>query len=159
MNCCFQIFQTFLVLDQISRGENARFPALWTPMVTYSLVLLFTHHKNAWLAAIASQSLSCCIICHDVCVQQQCCHRLLYKITRFTKKFTRSETNSLNLKIFVEVCSFAWNDLVIYFITTKPLHHLQVCWNRSCWSLKNALPTIIRSWKRHHTRIILDQSA
>jgi len=27
------------------------------------------------------------------------------------KKFTRSETNSLDLKIFVEVYSCTWNDL------------------------------------------------
>jgi len=59
-------------------------------MATDSLVLLFTHHKNAWYAAITSQSLSCCITWHGVCVQQQCCHRLLYKITPFTK-------NSLDL--------------------------------------------------------------
>jgi len=76
-------------------------------MVTDSLVLIFTQHKNAWLAAITSHSLSCCITGRDVCIQQQCCHRLLYKITRFTKKFTRSETNSLDLKFFVEVRSFA----------------------------------------------------
>jgi len=38
-------------------------------MVTDSLVLLFTQHKNAWLAAVTSQSLSCCITCNDVCVQ------------------------------------------------------------------------------------------
>jgi len=55
-------------------------------MVTDSLVLLFTQHENVWLDVITSQLLSCCITCHDVCVQQQCCHRLLYKITRFTKK-------------------------------------------------------------------------
>jgi len=71
-------------------------PALRTPMATDSLVLLFTQHKNAWLAAITGKSLPCCIACHDVCVQQQCCHRLLYKITRFTKEFTTSETNSLD---------------------------------------------------------------
>jgi len=69
MNCCFQIFQTFLVLDQISRGANARVPSLRTPMVTDSLVLLFTQHKNAWLATITTQSLSCCITRHDVYVQ------------------------------------------------------------------------------------------
>jgi len=64
-------------------------------MVTDSLVLLFTQNENTWHAAITSQSLSCCITCHDVCVQQQCSHRFLYKITRFTKKLSRSETNSL----------------------------------------------------------------
>ena len=50
------------------------------------------------------------------------------------QKSLDSPKNSLDLKkihylwnFCVEVCSFAWNDLVIYFITQKPLHHLQVC--------------------------------
>jgi len=58
-------------------------------MATDSLVLPFTQHKNMWFAAITSWSLSGCITCHDVYVQQQCCHRLLYK------KSLDSQKNSL----------------------------------------------------------------
>ena len=96
-------------------------------MGTDSLVLLFTQHKNRWLAAITSQSLSCCITCHDVCAQQQCCHRLLYRNHSIHKKFNRSETNSLDLKFVVEVCGFSWNYVVIYFITLLPKNLCIIC--------------------------------
>jgi len=41
-------------------------------MATDSLGLLFTQHQNAWRTDISSQSLSCCLTCHNVCVQKQC---------------------------------------------------------------------------------------
>ena len=54
--------------------------------------------------------------------------------TGFSTKSVDSQKNSRDLKqlhyiqkFYDEFCSFTWNDLVIYFITTKPLHHLQVC--------------------------------
>jgi len=67
------------ILDQVSKGVKRRFPPLKTPMATDALGLLFTQHQNAWLAAISNQSLPCYITCHDVCVQKQCCHRLVCK--------------------------------------------------------------------------------
>jgi len=32
-------------------------------MLTDSFVLLYTQHKNTWLAAVTSRSLPCCITC------------------------------------------------------------------------------------------------
>jgi len=43
------------------------------------------------------------------------------------KKFTRPAANSPDLKIFVEVCSFTWNDFVIYFITPLPQNLCIIC--------------------------------
>jgi len=41
----FPDFPSVFALDQISRGANARFPSLLTPMVTDSLVFIFAQHK------------------------------------------------------------------------------------------------------------------
>jgi len=103
------------------RVKTPVFPLCGRPWLQIHLCF-FSHNTKSVACRYHRQLLSCCIACHDVCVQQQCCHRLLYKISLFTKKFTRSERNSLDLKIFVEVCSFACNDII-----PKPLHYSEIC--------------------------------
>jgi len=54
-------------------------------------------------------------------------------------KFTRSRSEQTYYiwNFCIEIRSFAWNDVSVYFIAQTPLHHLQVCKYWSCWSLEN----------------------
>jgi len=67
LNCCFQIFQTFLVWDQISRGQTPVFPLCRRPW--WQIHLCLFSHSTKCVACRYHQPLSWRITRHDVCVQ------------------------------------------------------------------------------------------
>jgi len=79
------------VLDQISGGENTRFPSLRAPMVTDSLVLLFTQHKIRGLPLSPAN--------HDFAALSATMSAFNSNdATGFSTKSLHSQKNSLDLK-------------------------------------------------------------
>jgi len=159
MNCCFQIFQTFLVLDQISRGQTSVFPLCRRPWLQIHLCL-FSHSTKCVacryhqpftvLLHYPPRCLRSTAMLPQASLQNQSIHKKIHKIWN---NFTRFKTFCRTLQFYLK-----WLSYLLYHPKTFA-SFASLLKNRSCWSLENVMPTILRGWKRHYTRSILDQSA
>ena len=113
------------VLDKISRGKSPVFPHCGRPWL--QIHLCFFSHSTKYVVCRYHQPVTVLLHYPQQCLRSIAMmpqaslqnHSIHKKIHLVWNKFTR-------FKNFVLLCTFVWNDLVIYFITPKPLHHLQV---------------------------------